>query len=99
VRDAKVFHLAAPSKEGIDAIQSYNAAQRTALAVVTRNGGVETGYTLLFRGLEPEGAYRVTFQNSSRVLVYSGLQLMRSGVLVPLPEIQSSEIVFATPLE
>ena len=99
VRDAKVFHLAAPAMEGIDAIQSYNAAQRTALAVVTRNGGVETDYALLFRGLEPEVAYRVTFQNSSRVLVYSGLQLMRSGVPVPLPEIQSSEIVFATPLE
>ncbi len=99
VRDAKVFHLAAPAMEGIDAIQSYNAAQRTALAVVTRNGGVETAYTLLLRGLEPEVAYRVTFQNSSRILVYSGLQLMRSGVPVPLPEIQSSEIVFATPLE
>ncbi len=99
VRDAKVFHLAAPAMEGIDAIQSYNAAQRTALAVVTRNGGVETAYTLLLRGLEPEVAYRVTFQNSSRILIYSGLQLMRSGVPVPLPEIQSSEIVFATPLE
>ena len=99
VRDAKVFHLAAPAMEGIDAIQSYNAAQRTALAVVTRNGGVETDYALLFRGLEPEVAYRVTFQNNSSVLVYSGLQLMRSGVPVPLPEIQSSEIVFATPLE
>ncbi len=99
VRDAKVFHLAAPAMEGIDAIQSYNAAQRTALAVVTRNGGVETAYTLLLRGLDPEVAYRVTFQNSSRILIYSGLQLMRSGVPVPLPEIQSSEIVFATPLE
>ena len=99
VRDAKVFHLDPPAKEGIDAIQSYNAAQRTALAVVTRNGGVEAAYTLLFRGLEPEGTYRVTFQNNSSVLVYSGLQLMRSGVQVPLPETQSSDIVFATPLE
>ncbi|MEO8126036.1 MAG: glycoside hydrolase family 36 protein [Bryobacteraceae bacterium] len=99
VRDAKVFHLDAPAKEGIDAIQSYNAATRTALAVVTRNGGAESSYALLFRGLEPESSYRVTFQNNSRVLVLSGLQLMRSGVAVFLPEIQSSDIVFATPLQ
>jgi len=99
VRDAKVFHLDAPAKEGIDAIQSYNAATRTALAVVTRNGGTESSYNLLFRGLEPEATYRVTFQNNARVLVYSGLQLMRSGVSVLLPEIQSSDIVFASPLE
>ncbi len=99
VRDAKVFHLDPPAKAGIDAIQSYNAAQRTALAVVTRNGGIESSYTLLFRGLEPAGTYRVTFQNNASVLVYSGLQLMRSGVPVPLPEIQSSDIVFASPLE
>ena len=99
VRDSKVFHLDAPSKEGIDAIQSYNAARRTALAVVTRNGGLQTNYNLLFRGLEPEGTYRVSFQNNSSVLVYSGLQLMRSGVQVPLPAIQSSDIVIASPQE
>jgi alpha-galactosidase len=99
VRGAKVFHLDAPAKDSIDAIQSYNAAQRTALAVVTRNGGEQTMYPLMFRGLDAEVTYRVTFQNSPRVLVFSGLQLMRNGVPVALPESQSSEIVFASPLE
>lgn len=94
VRDAKIYHLSAPARDTIDAIQSYDAKQRSGVAVVTRDGGELARYQLSFRGLEAETLYQVTFQDDPRTLSLTGLQLMRDGVSVSLPKIQCSEIVF-----
>src|SRR5260370_2398446 len=98
LRGGQVYHLAAPAKDGIDAIQSYDSAKNTAVAVVTRNGGTDDKYLLLLRGLALDTTYLVSFQEDPRLLTATGLQLMRSGVTVNVPDAQYSEIVFAIPM-
>jgi hypothetical protein len=98
VRDGKVFHLSArPRLTTTDAMQSYNSATDSGVAVVTRDGSDADHYILLPRGLNPMADYRVSFQDDKSVLVLSGEQLMRSGVQVRLPGETSSEIVFVDP--
>jgi Alpha-galactosidase len=94
VRAGQIYHLEPPARNTIDAIQSYDALQRSGVAVVTRDGGTLDTYTLLFRGLQNETLYRVTFQDDPKILGLTGLQLMRSGVTVNLPDTQYSELVF-----
>jgi alpha-galactosidase len=98
IRDGQVFHINAPARDTVDAIQSHNANTGVSVAVVTRDGATSDYYNLLFRGLTPETTYMVTFQEDRRILTYTGLQLMRSGVVIYLPDPHYSEIVFALPL-
>jgi hypothetical protein len=51
-----------------------------------------------FRGLDEQTEYFVEFQTDARRFSMTGLQLMRSGVLVLLPNSQSSEIIYASPI-
>jgi alpha-galactosidase len=97
VAEGKVFHLAAPGETRIDAIQSYDAASDSALAVVTRAQASAKTYTLRPRGLDPGRHYMITFESDPRALTMNGEQLMRDGVRVNLPEPMSSEVVFVDP--
>ncbi len=97
VAEGKVFHLAAPGETRIDAIQSYDPATDSAMAIVTRAQASQKTYLLRPRGLEPGGRYMITFENDPRALTMNGEQLMRDGVRVNLPEPMSSEVVFVDP--
>jgi len=91
-----VFHLmAAPGPGHTDALESYSAAQDTAVAIITRDGDPSDTADLRLRGLYEGQTYQVRFQNDPRVLTMSGDELMRQGIRVYLPDLQSSEIVYA----
>ena len=97
VAEGKVFHLAAPGEARVDAIQSYDPATDSAMAIVTRAQASAKTYTLRPRGLEPGRRYMITFETDPRTLVMNGEQLMRDGVRVNLPSPMSSEVVFVDP--
>jgi hypothetical protein len=89
----KVFHILAPGANATDAIQSYNEATDTAIAVVTRAASSGPTYLLRPRGLQPEQRYTVWFEIDSSVYSQSGSQLMANGIRVLLPKPYSSEVV------
>lgn len=93
IAGGKVFHILAPGTSGIDAIQSYNAAQDASVAVVTRSAGGTPTYEFRPQGLNPDVRYTVTFEVSPSAYSMPGSQLMTSGVRVELPVPYSSEIV------
>ena len=99
VRDGKVFRLTGrPTATNVDALQSYNEATDTAVAVVTRGEVNGNSRVLRLRGLKPEQNYLVRFQDSRRMLTLTGEQLIVQGVRVDLPTMWSSEIVYVEPL-
>ena len=93
----KVYHLTAPGANATDAIQSYNAATDTAIAVITR--AASSGSTYLFKpkGLNPGQRYTVWFEIEPAVYSQSGAQLMSNGLRVPLPTPYSSDVVHIDP--
>jgi alpha-galactosidase len=93
----KVFHILAPGANATDAIQSYNEATDTAIAVVTRAASSGLSYTLRPKGLQPQQRYSVWFEIDSAVYSQTGAQLMTNGVRVPLPTPYSSEVVHIEP--
>jgi alpha-galactosidase len=98
VRDGKVFHRTAPP--GVfktDALQSYNPATDTGVAVVTRNSAYNDYFDLFPSGLNPDSLYQVTFQDDRRVEMLSGNDLMVSGVRVNLAADKSAEVVYIQP--
>ncbi len=96
----KVFHLTpSPAVVKIDAIESYDASTDSAVAVVTRNGGDDDSIVIQLRGLNFQQTYRVHFQDDTRVLAMTGEQLASEGVQVKLANAQSSEIVYADPMQ
>ena len=98
IRKAKVLHLSSwPVETRVEAIQSYDAASDTAIAFVTRHENPETSFLLRFRSLKSRSSYQVSFQGSPSILIMTGAQLMNNGVLVPLPEPHTTEIVYAEP--
>jgi hypothetical protein len=100
IRDGQVFHLTqAPAENSVDALESYSAASDSAVAVVTRDGGDSDSALIRLEGLYPDGNYTVRFQDDSRVLSFSGRQLIRDGVRVNLPRPQSAEIVYVEPMK
>lgn len=99
VRNSQVYHIDPPTAGRIDAIQAYNSGKGSAVVLVTRDGGNVSTYNLTFRGLVPDTTYLIGFQEDHRLLTLTGLQLMRSGITVNLPEQKFSEIVYATPVQ
>jgi len=93
INGSKVYHILAPSQNGNDAIQSYNATLDSATAVITRTQSVGPMYTFKPQGLNPAQQYTVTFEVSSTAYSTTGAQLMADGVRVTLPTEYSSEVV------
>ena len=93
----KVFHIQAPAGNGIDAIQSYNEATDTALAVVTRAAAGGASYLFRPKGLQAQQRYIVWFEISPSVYSQTGAQLMANGFRVMLPQPYSSDVVHIEP--
>ncbi|HJZ96330.1 MAG TPA: glycoside hydrolase family 36 protein [Candidatus Solibacter sp.] len=93
----KVYHLGVPGANATDAIQSYNPATDTAIAVITR--AASSGPTYLFKpqGLNPNHRYIVWSEVDPAVYSQSGGQLMSNGVRIPLPTPYSSDVVHIEP--
>jgi hypothetical protein len=83
----------APSSNGVDVIQTYNANLDSALAVVTREATNTPEYLYKPVGLNPDSRYTVWFEASPSVYSMPGSQLMATGVRVTLPTPSSSEVV------
>ncbi len=93
IAGSKVYHILSPASSSIDAIQSYNAALDSGVAVVTRAGGGPPSYILHPLGLNPGSRYTVTFEASRAAYSLPGSQLMTAGIRVDVPTPFSSEIV------
>ncbi len=89
----KVFHVAAPSENSTDAIQSYTSDTDSAIAVVTRAASTGPQYIFHPKGLDPNQRYTVFFDIDPTVYSLPGEQLMTNGVRVQLPTPYSSDIV------
>ena len=99
IRNGQVFHLTPPPASGrIDALESYDRSDDTAIAIVTREGGGADHAAIKLQGLAATTTYRVHFQDDSAVLSMTGNQLSEEGVIVNLPVEQAAEIVYAEPL-
>ena len=93
----KVFHILAPAANATDAIQSYNEATGTALAVITRAASSSPSYLFRPKGLQAERRYSVWFETNASVYSQTGAQLMANGVRVIQPKPYSSEVVHIEP--
>ena len=93
----KVYHLVAPGANATDAIQSYNPATDTAIAVVTRAASSGPSYLFKPQGLNPSQRYTVWFEINPAVYSQSGAQLMANGVRIPLASPYSSDVVHIEP--
>lgn len=99
IRDGKVFHLTGrPTETTWDALESYNAATDSAIVFVHRPEAPAGQRTLRLRGLNAGTRYRVRFQDDRRTLTATGGQLMERGLLVRLPSMWTSEIVYVEPI-
>ena len=94
----KVFHILEPGAKATDAIQSYNDATDTAIAVITRAGSSGPSYLFRPKGLQPAQRYTVWFEIDPAVYSQTGAQLMTTGVRVMLPHPYSSDVVHIEPL-
>jgi alpha-galactosidase len=93
-----VYHVtAAPATGRTDALQSYQAAGDTAIAIVTREGTATDAALIHIYGLQDGRTYRVHFQDDPRNLAMTGKQLA-DGLRVNLPQSQSAEIVYVDPI-
>jgi len=99
IREGKVFHLLGPP-DGytISAIESFHPDRDAGVIFVYRPDSPKTSQVVYPRGLNPQGAYRVSFQESRDAVVLSGAALMRDGVDVKLPTKDFAEIVYISPL-
>jgi alpha-galactosidase len=93
----KVFHILAPAANATDAIQSYNEATDTAIAVVTRAAAGSPSYLFRPKGLNSQQRYVVWFEISPSVYSQTGAQLMANGFRVVLPQPYSSDVVHIEP--
>lgn len=99
INDGQVFHLTlAPDQGHTDALESYSASEDKAVVIVTRDAGASAVLDLKLQGLRDTQSYHVNFEDDRRRMAMTGAQLMTDGVRVHLPETQSSEIVYVTPL-
>jgi hypothetical protein len=93
----KVYHLLTPGANATDAIQAYNPATDTAIAVIVRAASSGPSYILKPQGLNPNQRYIVWSEVAPAVYSQSGAQLMANGVRIPLPTPYSSDVVHIEP--
>jgi hypothetical protein len=95
IRDGKVFHLSArPDGKINDAIESYNPAQDRALVFVYREEGEQDREVIKPRGLSPDRTYEVRLREAGTRMIATGRSLAETGIVVPLPDRYTAEIVF-----
>jgi hypothetical protein len=97
IRDADLYHISSrPYGVHWDAIEYFDPSRkRGALYVFRGSAAKEVAHRFALKGLDPASRYRVMFQDhSSAARLVRGADLMKSGLLLQLPRINSSEIVF-----
>jgi hypothetical protein len=98
IREGRVYHLTArPAETRVDALQSYHEATDTSIVLISRPSA-PNNIRLRPRGLKPDVSYRVRFQDSPRVLVMTGAQLMQTGIVPNLPGMWSADIMYIEPV-
>lgn len=99
ITSGMVYHVTPPPASGrTDALQSYDAINDTAIAIVTREDTGNDYSDIRILGLQDGKTYRVHFQDDPRTLTMTGAQLSSAGVRVTLPDSQSAEIVYVEPM-
>lgn len=97
IREGKVYHLLPrPDGYSIEALQSFHQDWNRGVIFVYRPESPVAQETIFPRGLNPNGTYRVSFQESRDVFYRSGASLMSSGINVKLPTKFFAELVFVT---
>ena len=96
IRDADLYHISSrPDGVHWDAIEYFDPSRKRGAIYVFRGSTAQAiTHRFVLKGLDPASRYRVTFQDhSSAAKVVRGADLMKSGLLLQLPLINSSEIV------
>ncbi len=97
IRDARLYHVSQrPDGVHWDGMQYWDPSQKQGVVFAFR-GSVpdEPEHRFILAGLDAGQRYRLHFQDgSAKDTVATGSELMRSGLMVHLPEPLSSELVF-----
>ena len=97
IREANLYHVST-RPDGIhwDGMQYFDPGRGKGVLYAFRGSAEdEPNHTFILKGLQPEGSYRLTFNDhSSQSITSTGAQLMKEGLLVNLPVPNSSELVF-----
>ncbi|MDP1556854.1 MAG: GH36 C-terminal domain-containing protein, partial [Hyphomonas sp.] len=95
LRDGRFFHLMPPGENRYDALQSADPSTGASIVFVMKEPGAPaSGITLRLKGLDPETAYTVTFQDRPAVLNMTGAQLMGPGLRLNIQEPRGGELVY-----
>jgi alpha-galactosidase len=98
IRDARVDHLTPPPAEGaIDAIQALHLETGTAILFIHRQNSAAASTRIHPRGLDPDRAYAVRFQDTGVTLHRTGAQLMDEGVPIQFRSALDALVLRATP--
>ncbi|MET0226258.1 MAG: alpha-galactosidase [Dokdonella sp.] len=101
IRAADLYHVAPRADErGWDGIEYVDARRGEGVVYAFRGAQADaSAHTFLLKGLRAEARYRVRFRDASAAdFTRSGDDLMRDGVRVALPEVNSSELILLTAL-
>lgn len=97
IRGGKVFHLLRrPDGVRVNAIESFNYDLNSGVIFVYRPNSSAASQKIVPRGLDANGFYNVSFQESNETYVSRGADLAANGILVTLPRKYFAEIVYIT---
>ena len=97
VRDADLYHISLrPDGVHWDGIEYWDANRGRGVVYAFRGTVAgETTHSFALKGLEQSARYAITFHDhTSKDRTVSGAELMKHGLTVRLPDVNSSELVF-----
>jgi hypothetical protein len=97
IRSADVYHVSArPDGVHWDGMEYFDASRGTGVLYAFRGSKPdEATHTFVLKGLDPKGTYRLSYEDHSlEGRDANGNELMKNGLQVRLPGINSSELVF-----
>jgi hypothetical protein len=95
IRQADLYHVS-PRPDGVrwDGIEYFDPSSGRGVLFAYRGTGDEPEHTFVFKGLDPEAQYALSFQDGSAAdTAARGRELMGQGLRLGLREPQTSEIV------
>lgn len=93
MREGRTYHIAPPTGNDWDAIETYNPSRLTGAALVFRPDVSADSWAVRLKGLDAGQTYSVRGFDSGREWTATGEDLMRRGISLTLPERESSEIL------
>jgi hypothetical protein len=98
LRESRVFHLTGrPTAGAVDALQSYHELTDTAMVFAYREGARQDTATLRLRGVRPDRAYIVRYQDKPQQYVMQGRELLEVGLPVRFTDAFDAVIVHIEP--